>query len=178
VKTCSKCKEAKSFEMFSKQSAAKDGLKSWCRRCSKEYMSVYGPSHSIQHGVSQRKYDAAHKENKASRMAVYYKINVEEYTLRSKRWRADNPEKSRAKTARYRARKLHATIGFMPEEPLQELIKIYGPLCIVPGCARLATTADHVIPLTKDGPHSFDNLQPMCGPHNSSKGNRNSTDYR
>ncbi|WP_425274469.1 HNH endonuclease [Streptomyces flavidovirens] len=35
----------------------------------------------------------------------------------------------------------------------------------------LATTADHIIPLSRGGSNAMDNLRPACGPCNYSRGN-------
>lgn len=37
TKTCSKCKDAKTLDSFSKNRAAKDGLQAWCKDCNKAY---------------------------------------------------------------------------------------------------------------------------------------------
>lgn len=39
TKTCSKCKDAKTLDSFSKNRAAKDGLQAWCKDCGKAYRS-------------------------------------------------------------------------------------------------------------------------------------------
>jgi 5-methylcytosine-specific restriction endonuclease McrA len=39
--------------------------------------------------------------------------------------------------------------------------------CYVPGCLRLATTADHIVPLCEGGAHTLDNLRACCPHHNS-----------
>jgi hypothetical protein len=36
MKTCSKCKEEKEIESFSKSSVSKDGFQAYCRTCSKQ----------------------------------------------------------------------------------------------------------------------------------------------
>jgi 5-methylcytosine-specific restriction endonuclease McrA len=42
--------------------------------------------------------------------------------------------------------------------------------CYWPGCRRLATTADHIVPLARGGDHSAGNLRPCCWHHNSQGG--------
>lgn len=39
-------------------------------------------------------------------------------------------------------------------------------------CGRAATTADHVIPLSRGGTNDLENLMPSCAPCNSSRGSR------
>ena len=39
-------------------------------------------------------------------------------------------------------------------------------------------TVDHVIPVDWGGTSNIENIQPLCQPCNSSKGNRRDTDYR
>jgi hypothetical protein len=41
TKICSKCGQEKDYSEFNKHSISKDGLKSWCRICSKEYNRKY-----------------------------------------------------------------------------------------------------------------------------------------
>ncbi|MFI7281708.1 HNH endonuclease [Micromonospora chersina] len=45
-----------------------------------------------------------------------------------------------------------------------------GPTCAL--CRRAATTADHVVPLSRGGTNDLSNLRPACGPCNYSRGNR------
>jgi 5-methylcytosine-specific restriction endonuclease McrA len=47
-----------------------------------------------------------------------------------------------------------------------------GPHLCSWGCGRLATTADHVVPLSKGGGNQLDNLIPACSFCNSSRGSR------
>ena len=37
MKTCTRCKENKSIELFAKRSKSPDGLNTWCKSCFKEY---------------------------------------------------------------------------------------------------------------------------------------------
>ena len=48
-----------------------------------------------------------------------------------------------------------------------------GAHCAYPGCGRrYGLEFDHVVPLSEDGPTSFENLQPLCKPHHWQKTER------
>jgi 5-methylcytosine-specific restriction endonuclease McrA len=53
-----------------------------------------------------------------------------------------------------------------------------GGRCCVAGCTRLATTADHIVPLARGGTHDLANLRAMCAHHNSSLGARLTTEIK
>lgn len=52
----------------------------------------------------------------------------------------------------------------------------YGNICLACGQLR-PLTADHIVPRSKGGAFDISNIQPLCGPCNSSKGDR-TIDYR
>jgi 5-methylcytosine-specific restriction protein A len=54
----------------------------------------------------------------------------------------------------------------------RRLILADGPHACAWRCGRVATTADHVIPLAKGGSNDPGNLVPACAPCNSSRGSR------
>ena len=77
-----------------------------------------------------------------------------------------------------RARKLAAS-GSHTDEEWQALKAFYEYKCL--GCGKqepeIRLTRDHVIPLTKGGTDSIDNVQPLCARCNSKKNNKH-IDYR
>jgi hypothetical protein len=60
-----------------------------------------------------------------------------------------------------------------PKEMGDLVYKDKGKKCTVPGCSKIADTLDHRKPWEhyKKGT-SYENLFPMCGEHNSSKGDK------
>jgi len=63
-----------------------------------------------------------------------------------------------------------------PKEMEDSVYKDKGTKCTVPGCTKKADTLDHRIPWKKsEKGTSYENLFPMCGDHNSSKGDK---DYK
>ena len=53
------------------------------------------------------------------------------------------------------------------------VIETYGGVCWLnlPGCTKVATTKDHVIPFSHGGDDSIENLRPACKPCNSKRRN-------
>ena len=174
MKLCYVCKESKSFDMFSKDASRTDGHQPRCKECHKKYKA----EHKSEIALRKAQY---YVENK-SKMAAYSSQRQKDHRIEAasyvRKYNHANPDKCRVICARRRAIMAGVDIGFMPRDPLTTLVEVYGPLCVVPGCIRLSNTVDHVVPISKGGAHSFFNMQPMCKPCNSSKGNRNSIDYR
>ena len=46
-KICKKCGKRKKINQFDKQSATKDGLRTWCKKCCTEYDKAYYQTHRI-----------------------------------------------------------------------------------------------------------------------------------
>ena len=99
----------------------------------------------------------------------------EEHRRRVKEWRTANPEKESQKTRRRRALKTKA-VGFFTDAEWKALCAQYDFLCLCCGEEK-PLTQDHIIPLSKGGSDTIDNIQPLCKPCNSRKGAK-TTDYR
>jgi 5-methylcytosine-specific restriction endonuclease McrA len=89
-----------------------------------------------------------------------------------------HPEKSVAANNRRRARK-HTSGGSHTEEQWQAMKAFYDYRCLCCGKREpeIRLTRDHVMPLTKGGTDSIDNIQPLCARCNSKK-NFKHIDYR
>ena len=57
-----------------------------------------------------------------------------------------------------------------PQAMEDAVVAIYGKQCVIAGCTNTDFTLDHIVAYSKQGKTSVNNLQPMCGEHNSSKG--------
>jgi 5-methylcytosine-specific restriction endonuclease McrA len=91
--------------------------------------------------------------------------------------RADELERSWAKTALRRAIRAGAVIGDVPPDTRAILIARYGETCLVDGCDNAATDVDHVVALADGGIHDISNFQTLCNPCNQSKRTK-TIDYR
>ena len=124
-----------------------------------------------------REKDREWKKNNASKVKKarreYYLRNLEKEHGQSRRWRKENPEKNLAKEQKRRAIKAKVEHGYVPL--ITELVKRQDGKCN--GCQlkfskRLKPTLDHIIPISKGGPHIESNVQALCLSCNIRKGNK------
>jgi 5-methylcytosine-specific restriction endonuclease McrA len=126
----------------------------------------------------ERAWQETNPERFAEMQAAWYRRNIERLlpvrAEASRAWHKANPEKCCAMAAKRRALKYSNT-------PISEMLTSTEWLAILAEanghCAycgkETKLTLDHVIPLSKGGKHSKDNVAPVCGHCNSSKGNKN-----
>lgn len=130
------------------------------------------------------------KEKARIRSARYYTAHPERAQQASKRWRDKNRKRINSKSSEYaksrrhqyrlyciarRTKKTQAGGSFTVEEGLNLCFE-YDNRCLC--CCKLRPlTADHVLPVSKGGSSYIENIQPLCGPCNYSKGAKH-IDYR
>ena len=111
MKICSKCKVSKLEEDFSRYGT---GLRYWCRECEKVYRTTHNTEARKEAArVYTRRWNAAHKTEKAEYHQQYYLLHrdewreysrqhLREHIERNQRWRAANPERVAACMKRWR----------------------------------------------------------------------------
>lgn len=124
-----------------------------------------------------RAYYQKNRENIIAKTSEYQRMHRDKKLKNSKRWRADNPERSRSYTRKYA--RLHPEIIIMTRyvrraarHPDRDM-----KICrmIVDECRRLTETTgikhviDHIIPISSGGWHHHHNLQPLPLKINASK---------
>lgn len=112
---------------------------------------------------------------------AYYQANKELFELRRQKYIADNPDYRAAEDRRRRAKVLEN--GYEPYT-LQDVLDKYGTICHLceeevdltlprlsgtPGW-QLGLHVDHVIPISKGGPDTLDNVRPSHAICNLGKG--------
>lgn len=148
MKRCYKCREWKALTDFHRRAKAKDGRTNRCRECVRDYY-LENRARLLSYQIA---YNRDHQEERAA-----YAFHAESVA---------------------RAKHYGCRIEYVPLDVRKHLERYYGRVCAVPGCGRVESLhIDHVIPLSKQGPHKVGNLQLLCPSHNSRKGVR-STDYR
>lgn len=136
----------------------------------------------------------AHANHFCSRACAYEfrRIGAEKKKVKARaiqaRWRENNRDKHNAKAREWAARNHEKVMELqrvrrapinqstLPRDVRSLAFSVYGDACLSCG-SKESVEVDHVIPLTKGGTHTVENLQPLCRSCNASKG-QNSTDYR
>lgn len=104
------------------------------------------------------------------RVRIWRMENIERARENRRDWAKKNPEKNRISHLNNEIKRRGAIGKFTLEE--WHLLKIqYGHKC--PRCGKcepkVKLTVDHIIPLTRGGSNWIENIQPLCGPCNTSK---------
>jgi 5-methylcytosine-specific restriction endonuclease McrA len=116
------------------------------------------------------KYREANLEKCKANITKWFKTNPEKARAKIRKWQKANPEKVAVSGSKRRTAKYAST-------PISEMLTSTEWLAILAEadghcayCGKEAKlTLDHVIPLSKGGRHSKDNVVPACGHCNSSK---------
>ena len=168
MKTCNTCKVSKDPSLFSKQAAAKDGLRASCKSCCAKWYQ----ENREELAAKKAKY---HKENREARSAYhaeYYQENRESIAAYQAEYGKANPDKCRALTAKRRAAKLQRTPSWVDFEAIKAVYAEAHRLEALDGITR---HVDHEIPLQGElvsGLHIASNLQILTAEENLSKSNK------
>lgn len=158
VRQCRRCRLDKPSSDFHRDRQRSDGLSPYCKSCILAYHSTI-------------------VDVKARRNREWQKANAEKVTGYTRKWYRGNREVARQNARRRRARVGRAR-GKHTFSDWRALCDWFGNACLSCGKAEETLHADHVVPITKGGSNFIDNIQPLCGRCNASKGNRRDTDYR
>ena len=117
---------------------------------------------------------------------MYYQLHQEHYIEKAKKWRENNPEHKREylKTERGKAtvqrshykRKANEgnAINTLTADEWLDILKKYDYKCAYCGkdLSNLLAQRDHIIPVSKGGGNTKENIVPSCRSCNSKKGGR------
>ena len=106
---------------------------------------------------------------------IYRETHQEQQAAYAHRWKKENPDKNRVRANRYYARRQGAAGDYTLQEWEAPCAR-YGYRCLCCGQQK-PLSADHIVPVSKGGANTIDNIQPLCKPCNSRKGDK-TIDYR
>src|SRR3990167_1297631 len=155
MKTCCGCKRNLLFSEFHKRTGACDGLQSVCKTCILKINREWAAKNPDRRRAQNRASEARYREKRRAKNKAWYK---------------SHPEWSRHKTRQRKALKRGGR-GKYTLNQWENLKKEYHYQCL--RCRKsepeLKLTVDHVVPLSLGGDNTIANIQPLCGPCNSSK---------
>ena len=190
LKQCTICRTLKSLNMFSKDRRATDGRTSGCLACYrkqskityqknlKQYRAVrraYAKSHQKEANIRSRKHYLANRAAIIVRTTAYRKANPDVHKRAWQKWYSNNREKRRDIERRYRKlnpirmrghgrkRRVRMRAAWVENVDYPALLKRFGMWCYI--CQksirrRSQLHFDHVIPISRGGSHSNDNVRP------------------
>lgn len=201
-KRCSRCGQYKNanLENFPPHKHTRDRLDSWCRECRREKDRARSPEkRRIESAKYRSKNRAAcitrtkawreknptyhsekarqwRRENQEAHLA-YMRRYTKENPHRARDWARNNPEKARAKTLRYRARKQNARGTHTAEDILAIYEQQRGQCWWCGAPVGDDYHVDHRIPLSRGGSNAPENLVISCPYCNRSKSNKLPGDF-
>ena len=173
MKTCPKCKQEKSLDLFGKLLKSKDGYSYICKKCHVDYMKEYYKKPKAKEYLASysKKYVAKNKE-KLSLYYVEWKDKNKQHLIDYDKDRYNkNKHLYTARVAKRKAMLLKAT----PSWADQDKIKMYyGFAKAMDFCNPFSKHhVDHIVPLQGKlvcGLHTHNNLQVLTAGQNLSKG--------
>ncbi len=181
MKTCTKCQLEKPLDQFGKRSGKPHLYKSWCKKCvSANNARRNKERYDIEPGYKEKlaQYRNDNPDKIAQWRATEYENNRDDYLRRAAEWRKRNPaERAQASRRHKIKRKDWELTGSFSTEEWVALLDRTGHRCLACGSVDTPLTQDHVIPLSRGGLNIIENIQPLCGPCNSSKHTK-TIDYR
>lgn len=169
-KYCSKCKQTKPIDCFSKDKYCKDGIRKWCRTCRYEANKKWYANNKDEINAKQREWRLKNPR-KNSEYILRWVSKDGNRLYRKKycaRWKLENREKTREQGRIRRAREKNAK-GVISSKEWNDVIKKLGKRCLCCGREDVPITMDHIVPLCLGGTHTIDNVQPLCVSCNSRK---------
>lgn len=169
MKQCSKCGETKPLsEFYLKNGKPRD---SRCKECKRAEQREYYQEHPEEGKENSRRWRKENPERAAELHREWMKEHKEEYAGKhreySRQWRLRNPQ-SVLKRWVVRILRLIQSEEHFTDEEWQELFRESGSRCAICGSTK-NLTVDHIIPLSKGGSDTIDNIQILCRKHNSQK---------
>ena len=144
----------------------------------KNAQDKYNETHRAEVNRKARERREANLDHYRAIARASYEKHQEERTAYSRKYSRENRDKATANMNLRRARKHHAG-GSHTIKEWDDLKAAYNFTCLC--CGRrepeIELTRDHVVPLTKGGSDSIDNIQPLCARCNSKKSTK-TIDYR
>lgn len=143
---CTKCQIEKPFSEFSRETRRKTGYSARCKEC------LY-QEHREYYALLEDKEQILMKNRR------WYEENRERHRELYNRWRQENPLRSAEMCRRHAARKRDTAIGEVRYEHILERDGYWCYICESDILPHHSIDFDHVIPLSREGVHTEENIK-------------------
>jgi 5-methylcytosine-specific restriction endonuclease McrA len=158
TKTCRLCGEEKPYTQFKKNRHSSFGVEGRCKAC------INSARQTAEQREKKRQINKRWYEKNTIRVRAYWQQWYEKNVRRRKeychQYHIKHPEKARNSEYRRRVCIRKAATSYTQSE-WEELCARYGYMCL--SCRQSKPLeVDHVVPLSKGGSNSIENIQPLC----------------
>lgn len=188
-KRCTKCGEMKpaTTKAFCRHATGRGGLEAQCKSCRAASAKAWAQANPGRCRASNKAWEhanhersnaqrrvrrKAHSERVRAQARAWYKAHPERVRAHAKAWRRANPEHRKAIDRRHIALKRNASINDFTAAQWQAMLEYYNYSCAY--CLQLFDNLEqeHVIPLSRGGDNTRDNIVPACRSCNARKNNK------
>jgi hypothetical protein len=175
LKVCNKCKEEKELTEFYKARKTKSGYKTICKKCEldqkKEYYKNTIKSDVQRYEIFKERTIKNYHKNKKT-------INKIRNARRSERYREDIEHREKIRISKNRRLYLKKSVPCtLTENEWEETLDFFKHSCAYCGERNEKLHQEHVIPVSKGGYYTKQNIIPACSFCNKSKLNRVMEDW-
>lgn len=186
-KICTQCGKEKLLTEYRTDKRASNGHRSECAECTRKYTREWRQCNIEKVRAYHRRWYKENKDTAQDYMQKWREKNPNYDRQQAQAWAIAHPEQRketqrayfertreahRQRERTYRARKRNATIETITEEGWMQIILSYDSCCVYCGHKCESPSMDHIVPISKGGSHSYDNIVPACLECNCKKGAR------
>jgi 5-methylcytosine-specific restriction endonuclease McrA len=162
-KTCTKCGQTKSVELFYKGNGYKGGYRPRCKSCFNQASKD-----------KKSEYYLSNRPEILQKVSRYRSENVLEIASKRAKWRSLNSEKTSLYSYKRRAKFKENGTFLITAKEIDKLKSLNCFACGKSGQIQI----DHIIPIARGGRHSIGNLLPLCSKCNLSKNKKTFMEWR
>jgi 5-methylcytosine-specific restriction endonuclease McrA len=117
-------------------------------------------------------------EERRQRSARYRACHRAQVNEKQMEWYHKNKERAYHNVDVRRARKAGAKVGSFPSGWWKRMLSAHGNRCAYCGRDDMPLTKDHVVPISRGGAHSIENIVPACKSCNSRKNTKTPAEWQ
>jgi len=179
MKCCNVCALKKELFEFHKNSSRKDGHTETCKLCANARAKKWRAENPGRHKSIIKEWCERHPDRMLKYSRDRRAQNLDLFRARD-RERDRRPDRRRCKINslnRRRARLTHA-LSTLTKTQWEAILELFDNSCAYCGAEKVALQQEHVIPISRGGNHTVENVVPACVSCNLSKASKLVEEWR